>query len=412
MRKTGQIICFFVRKSLTLSKKQLRKSSTIVSYGGYAISVAILTAALTLLNGYQRTLKENLLGVNAHVYIYSLMDNRLNPEEVIKISHFLDLREEVDTFAPVIMTQLMAAGERQIKGVLARNIEWEREQLPINYHRYVTTGSSDLKQENDAVIGSELADFLQVGLNQEIDLITPLNMQYTLFGLKTGEVSVRVKGIFHSGLYEADSRTIFLNKQMFAALTSFPDRYDLVEVKLKEDYIDRADLLTGLWTSLLDNDFIINSWIDYNSNLFTMLVLQRWVIGIILSFLVLIASFNIISNTTTSILEQKKEIGILKAIGSSDSLLRSFFLIKTAILSIIAVIAGISGGIFLALLLTKQSFLMIKGDVYFIENFTIRPEFSTILITLLISVSIALWATIISLRKISQLTVIDVIRSS
>ncbi|MBW6515386.1 MAG: FtsX-like permease family protein [Candidatus Cloacimonetes bacterium] len=412
MKKKGQILLFFVKKSFRFSSKQLRKPSTIITFGGFALSVAILTASLTLLNGYQRALKEGLLGVNAHIYLYSLIDNKLTVDEVNRITEFFHEQEEIESFAAVKMTQVMAVGERQIKGVLARSIQWQKKNLPINYHTYIIEGSGKLEDQFDAVLGSELANFLQVSVGEQINLMTPANMQYTLFGLKTGEVTINVKGIFHSGIYESDSRTVYLNDEIFSFLTTDPDKHDMIEVKLKANHIDRADYLAYVWNLMLEENYIINSWIDYNSNLFTMLVLQKWVIAIILSFLIVIASFNIISNTTTSIMERKKEIAILMAMGCKNELLKHFFLIKTTLLSLFSVIIGVGSGLLLAYLLTKQTYLVLKGDVYFIESFTIKPDIGTIVITLTLSLFIALWATIMALNKISQLTIIDIIRGN
>jgi|GEM_PF-191039 lipoprotein-releasing system permease protein len=419
MPRAIKIILFFLRNSLRLGKKQLKRSETIVSYGGFAISVAILTASLTLLDGYQRTLKEGLLGVNAHIYIYDTGE-KLSENEIARLEGFLENQPEVKSFTPVMMTQIMATGERQVRGAIARSMDWEHPDPPTNYHRYINRGTGELSDRYDAVIGSGLASFLQIDVGDKLNLISPANMQYTIFGLQTGTISVDVKGIYHSGIYDSDSRTVFLNREVLSTLRYTREDtvvdtaevyYDLVEVKLIDEHVNRADYLIYLWNMMLDNEFIIYSWIDYNSNLFTMLVVQKWVIGIILSFLVLIASFNIISNTTTSIMERKKDIGILKATGCNNGILKAFFLSKTMILSLIAILSGVGAGLLLAYLLTKQTYLMLKGDVYFIEQFTIQPDIQIITVTVAVSLVIALWATLISLRKISSLTIVEAIRN-
>lgn len=412
MTKQSKIAFFFFKNSLRLGKKQLRKPTTIISFAGFALSVAVLTASLTLLNGYQKTLKEGLLGVNAHLFLYGMRNDRLGSADIDKISSFLESQPEVVSFSPVMMTQVMAVAESQVKGVIARSIDWQQESIPIEYWRFISQGSGELPEVYDAVVGSDLADHLQVKVGDRISLLSPANTQYTIFGLKSGEVLIRIKGIFHSGIYDTDSRTIFLNKEVFPLLVGEGSHHDLVEVKLRNEDINRADYLAYLWNVFLENEFLIYSWIDFNGNLFSMLVLQRWVIAIILSFLILIASFSIISNTSTSILEKKKEIAILKATGCQDGIIKTFFLGRTAILSFIAILTGIGGGLLLAYLLTKQTFLTLKGDVYFIEQFSIQPDLSTFLIILCISLLISLWAASLSLRKLAQLTIIETIRGN
>jgi lipoprotein-releasing system permease protein len=411
MKKKVRLLLFLVRNSLRLNKKQFRKPATLISFGGFALSVAILTAALTLLNGYQNTLKEGLLGVNAHVYLYGFESDKLSDQDIRELTVFLSTEPEVASFSPVMIAQVMALGKDQVKGVIARSIEWDKDELPINYHRYISRGSGELTGHSDAVIGSVLAHQLQIEPGDQITLITPVNMQYTMFGLKMGEVTVNVKGVFHSGIYDTDSRTIFLNEDLFPLLIDSDHLYDMIEVKLTEENVERADYLSYLWNMKLQNSYLIYSWIDFNSNLFTMLTLQKWVIAIILSFLVLIASFNIISNTTTTILEKKKEIGILKAVGCSNKLISYFFLSKTTLLSLLAIFCGIGCGFLLAYFLTKQTHLALKGDVYFIEQFSITPDIATIVLIMAISLLIALWAAMFAMKKITQLTIIETIRS-
>jgi lipoprotein-releasing system permease protein len=411
MVKIVKITLFFVKNGFRISGKQGLKPDILVSFGGFLLSVAVLTAAIILLDGYQRTLKEGLLGVNAHIFVHSFTARNLDEEDISQLNEFADQRQEIETTAPVSMTQAMAIGRNSIKGVLVRSIEWQRDKLPINYHSSISEGVTALERVNDAVIGYELAKILQLNVGDQFKLISPANMRYTVFGVKTGELVVNIVGLARSGVYDTDSRTVYVNKEAFHALTSSDNGYGMFEIELKPEFVESADYLSYIWERELGFNYQISSWVEYNSNLFTMLVVQRWVIFIILSFIVLIASFGIIANTTTTILDKRREIGILKATGAANKILKLYFLGRTAVLSLIAIIAGMTAGFGLAVLMTKQTVLTLKGDVYFIENFTVYLNPMVLLLIFTVTFLIALIATLLALRKISQLTVIEIIRN-
>lgn len=407
-----KVINFFLWRNLRVKRDGTVRGEAIFTYGGFALSIAILSSALILLSSYQKSLKEGLLGINAHLYFFNPVSEHLNMTQIDEISSFLAERGEVDSFSPVKLTQLMAVGETNVKGVNVRSIEWEKDRLPTDYYRFIKQGSGRLDGVRNVVIGSELAKHLQISVGDEFRLVTPRNIQYTVFGLKMTEESVLVKGIFHSGIFDTDSNTIFANESLLTRLLKNGDNYTLVEVKLKEPFVDRSDELKYAWTRSLDFNYLIHSWIDFNGNLFQMLVLQRWVIFIILSFIVLIAAFNIVSSTATSIIERKKELAILKAIGCSDRFLKSMVLGKVLVTSLYSIIGGILAGIGLAFILTKQSLYALQGDVYFLERFTLHIDYKILFVIFSVSLSIALFSTILPLRKTSQLTITEILRSS
>jgi lipoprotein-releasing system permease protein len=154
----------------------------------------------------------------------------------------------------------------------------------------------------------------------------------------------------------------------------------MFEIKLHSSQIEKADYLAYLWSMDLDYRYQISSWIDFNENLFSLLALQKWVLFIILSFLILIASFNVVSAVSTAILDKKKDIGILFSIGASYSIMKQIFLGKVLFLSIAAIFLGLAIGFFISWLVSLQTFFMLKGDVYFLEKLTMNFSFQTVAI--------------------------------
>ncbi len=409
MSKSFRIVFRFLGKSVRASKKQLTNPETVISFGGFLLSVAILATALTLLNSYSIALKDGLLGVNAHIYVYNARDN-LREDNISELTTYLNGKDEVESFAPVKILQAMMTNDDKVTGVMVRSVEWQNEQLPIKYKEYIVAGTGDLTGKNDIVLGYELAKQLNIQIGEEVKLISPINTKYTVLGLKTGSMNLRTVGIYRSGVYETDAKVAYLNSDSLLEL--LPDGYSLMEVKLKKQFADSADYYSYLWTNDLSYQYHIDSWIDYNGNLFAMLVLQKWVIYVILSFIILIASFGIISNTSTAILDNRKEIGILKAIGLDNAMIKCYYGGRTLFLGIVTIVLGIGLGVFLAWVLTKQTYFSLQGDVYFIDQFTLSIDSLALVLVAVTALLVALAAAGIAMKYINKISVIDVIRNS
>ncbi|MFA7598637.1 MAG: FtsX-like permease family protein [Candidatus Cloacimonas sp.] len=411
LKKNMKGFNFLLWRSFRLNRRGVKDGESFFSYGGFALSIAILTTSLILLSSYQKTLKEGLLGVNSHLYIFNPIDDFMTPAELAETEYFLNNKPEVESYSLVKQTQVMGVNDESVKGLLVRSIEWERDDLPIEYHKFIKGGSGNLVGAKDVVLGIEAAKTLGVKVGDEFRLVSPTSLEYTLFGLKMGEERVRVAGLFQSGIYDTDSNIIFLNGPLVSKLLANGDNYSLIEVKLGSEYVERANELQYMWTRELDFSVLIHSWIDFNGNLFRMLIVQRWVIFIILSFIVLIAAFNIISSTTTSILERRKELAILKSVGCNDSFIHFLVLSRVLVIGLLSVIGGILFGILFAFLLTKQTLYTLQGDVYFIERFSFHIDFFFLFLIFVVSLTIVFFTALVPLKKTSQLTITEILRN-
>ncbi|HOE91226.1 MAG TPA: FtsX-like permease family protein, partial [Candidatus Cloacimonadota bacterium] len=148
----------------------------------------------------------------------------------------------------------------------------------------------------------------------------------------------------------------------------------------------------------------------YNGNIFSLIKLEKWVIGIVLFFLIIIASFSTISSTITSINEDKKKIAILRAIGLKYQSVYKIYFTKFLLMGIAGIISGIIGGWFVAKLISKQSFIKMEGQVYLLDAFHVDISFLTLLIiftTATIVVSVSIYA---ALKRLKMLDIIDILR--
>ncbi|RLC49634.1 MAG: hypothetical protein DRI23_08830 [Candidatus Cloacimonadota bacterium] len=406
----NKVIIFFFKKYIFSTRREWLRFDSIFMVIGIIISVATLTVAHSIFEGYETVLKKTILSVNSHVYVFLSKEGNLEDNNIEELSEFLSSQIEVESFSPVIISQIMASNNGRVKGALMRGIQWEKEDLPSAYKKYVFAGDYKLESDSDVVIGYKLAKELNLKLGDVIQLVSPMNSKVTALGMQSAKEDFTIKGLYKSGMHEYDSKYIFLNLDSAAAFNNFENEFTMMEIKLKPDFIESADYLAYKWQMILNYKYQISSWIDFNGNLFSLLKLEKWVIFIILSFLILIASFNVVSSVSTSIIEKKRELGILKAYGASNMFLARIFIGKTLIISFIAVLFGQLLGLGIAKFISWQTFFLLKGDVYFLEKINVRFSFISWLIILGTSLLIVFLSSLIPLKKISQMEVTEILR--
>lgn len=405
-----RVILYFIKKYMFSSRKEWFRSDSIFMVVGIIISVATLTIAHAIFEGYETVLKETILGANSHIYVFLARDGNLQDADLQKLQQFLPAQPEVEAISPIIINQVMASGNGKIKGVLLRGIAWQMENPPTLFRPKVIAGTYDLSSDSVAVIGSKLARVLNLKIGDTLKLISPMNSRMTPMGIKPRQQEFTVSGLYESGMHEYDSKYIFVNFAAASEFGSLENEFTMLEVKLKPAFIESADYLAYRWQMFLDYQYQISSWIDFNGNLFALLTLEKWVIFIILSFLILIASFNVVSSVSTSILEKRQELGILKAFGASGKLLRNIFVGKTLIIALIAVTLGQILGVLIAKFLSWQKFFLLKGDVYFLDKINVHFSLLSWLLILTVSLVIVILASLIPLKKIAGLEVTAILR--
>ncbi len=411
-----KLVLYFLEKYFRSPRQEWRRSGSVFMVLGIIISVATLTIAFTIFDGYQRVLKRTILSTNSHVYVFSSGRDNLSESDCLRLEKYFSGKQEVAAVGGVVISQAMATAGKQRKNskVIScqlRGIKWEQEELPVTYREYVKTGSWRLDEENDVVVGDQLAARLGLKPGDIIYLVSPAQNRMTLMGMRSQSHPYRIRGLYHSGIYESDSRVVFIRPEQAWEFSSQPGRYSRLEVKLKPEEIDRADYLAYIWLNELNLDYQILTWQDFNSSLFNLLELEKWVLFFILSFLIVVASFNVVSSVTTEIIDRRRDIGILKTIGFSNKSLRRILLSRILGTGIIAIIAGELLGMLLSWLASIQSFFKLKGDVYFLDKINVHFSVPAMLLILLTAFVIIYLAAALPLRRLNRLEITGILRS-
>jgi len=403
---------FFLQKFFSIKgKRDFFSFNSIISVIGIAVGVIALTVSLALFSGYQDVMKEVILGVNSHIYILKFSAETLSEDDYLHISRELDSLQSVQAYAPFLYTEGMALNKKRIAGVIIRGIDYEREIHTTEMQRFITKGEF-LPHTRSTVIGEKIAERLHISIGDTIKLITPMNADVTLAGMIPSSVKVQVTGIFSSGMFEFDNTLVFLPIGIAQDFLSMKEQYSGISIRLKNEYIDRASEIDAEIQSDLSYPYNVSNWKDLNRNLFGLLELEKWVIFIIIALIVLVAGFGLTSVLTMHIFDKQKEIGILKALGATEKILKKIFFARNMIIGFTGILLGLFIGQIISLILTHTDIITIESDVYLIDHLVVVNEPIDYLFIILVAGIIISLSSYLPVRKISQLDAVNIIRVS
>jgi len=366
------------------------------------LGVAILIIVMSVMNGFKIDLTKKILGLNPHIVI--------QPNSfIIDDSYISKLK---NTF-PDIKIIKSFSGEGIIinndnaKGVIFKGINKDEKRSVEFLDKNITSGNVKAFNKNQVFIGTELAYNLNLQKGDKINLMSSAFVATPLGSLPKQE-SFKIAGTFTTGFLEFDQNIIFLEIKDALSIFNKEEKDQNVEIYLKDPL--KANLIKNKIEQINQNYFIY-TWSDLNKSFFSALKVERNVMFIILTLIVIVAAFNIISGLTILIKNKTKEIAILKTLGlSNNSIKKSFFLTGFSI-GFFASISGIILGIIfshnierLRIVLSSVFNLEIfPPDIYFLEKLPSEISFFSILIIFILSLTVSAIASYLPAMAISKM---------
>jgi len=387
---------FFVALRYLTSKHKEKFISIIslISILGIAVGVGALIIVIAVMSGFDNDLKEKIIGMNAHIAIES--DYGVNSSQEF-ISKVLSTPHVVSA-AAYLHGQALIQKNESVTGVIVKGIEPSKEEKISKIKSYVTQGSLDFGPDG-VVIGSELASRLRLKLEDKITLVSPSD---------TKGRPLTVCGIFTSGMYEYDMNFIFVDLKKAQDLFAVSGLVSGIGVKI--DDVFNAVRVKNQLLARLGPPFTVRTWMEQNKNLMSALKLEKTVMFLILTLIVIVACLNIASTLIMTVLEKTKDIGILKSIGATNLNIMALFAIEGGLIGILGTALGAALGLGLCWCLKTYKFITLPQDIYYIDKLPVRLEIQDILIIVILSLLITLAATIYPARKASKLEAVEALR--
>ncbi len=397
-----------IRNLRPKKKEGFLKVISIFSFLGIMLGVAILIVVMSVMNGFKTELTKKILGLNPHIVI---QPNGFKIEE-----NFLNKIRQINSNFKISKTysgEGIILNNQNAKGIIIKGVDNENKES-LNFLKNISQGDFTEISSGDAFIGVELAYDLDLKIGDKISLMSTALITTPLGGLPKQDIFI-VKGLFNTGFYEFDKNFVYL--ELKDTLTMFnKDEFEQnFEIYLKQPI--KADMYKNKIQNLNPNYFVY-SWSDLNKSFFSALKVERNVMFIILTLILIIAAFNIISGLTILIKNKTKEIAILKTLGlSNNSIKKSFFLTGFTI-GFFATLTGIFFGVLFALNIEKARVFLsnffnleiFPSDVYFLETLPSEINISSIAMIFLFSLLISAIASIIPSIKISKMKTFRALR--
>ena len=390
--KIERIIAFRYLKPK--KKEGFLKVISIFSFTGIALGVAILIIVMSVMNGFRTELINKILGFNPHI-IVKPYDKKINKDDLNKLTN---LNDEILRTAFTFSGQGILINRENTTGILVRSYN-QNEIRKIDLIRTgIIDGSLDSFKKNTISIGKELAISLDLILGDVITLMSTSNLQ-TPFGNLPLQEKFKISSIFSTGLAEFDQNVIFMPFENANSLFELSDTDIDLEIFLNEP--DKVELIKNKVQKIF-SDHYVYSWADLNKSFFGALKVERNVMFIILTLIIIVAAFNIISGLTILVKNKTKEIAILRTLGiSKKSIAKIFFLIGFTI-GLLATTTGVLIGILFSYYIEEIRILitsvfnirLFPEEIYFLSQMPSEINLSYILIISFFSLIITFFATI------------------
>jgi len=392
---------------------------TVISIAGVTVGVMALIVVLAVMSGFEKTLKEKILGTQAHLVL--LKTNQGGMEGYEEATKKVEKIKGVVSAAPFIISQVMLSSESNVFGVVLKGIDPDRVGKVTELAHNLKAGRlEDLKNRREGdlpgiILGVELAKHLSVSVNETIQVISPLGT-ITPMGMMPKMKRFRIKGIFYSGMYEFDNTMAYVSIESAQKFFSMGDHVTGIEIKT--DNIYKVKEIGGEIRREMGLSYWTKDWMEMNRNLFSALRLEKIAMFIILILIVLVAAFNIISTLIMVVMEKNMDVAILKSMGAPPRSILKIFIIEGGVIGVVGTILGTILGLGAAFNLEMITgfvenlfgFKILSSDVYYIDKLPSQVNPLDVVLIVVTAILISLLATLYPSWRASRLDPAEALR--
>lgn len=349
--------------------------------------MAALVIVISVMSGFEQDLMTRVVGTYAHLTVES--DTPFDPSD-LKIQNAYKSVGSQAEWAEVFQGQALVRSKSSARGVMVRGMAREHAYRTSSVESYITEGSYPSESGDEILIGKPLASILHVRIGDEVEFFSAQS---------TKGKKMKVSGFYKSGMYEYDSTLIYADFQTASALFGTPGKANQIAFKFQNPksaftYQHEIQKNVGYY-------YFVQTWKDFNRSLFDAIRLEKTVMFIILSLIIAVACFNIIGTLTMTVMDRTKEIGILRALGSSKLSVGSIFFMIGIYTGLMGTFFGFCVGYAVCDFLKKNSLISIPSDVYYFDYlpviFSIKDSLliviCAIVLTCISAIYPAMWAS-------------------
>jgi len=370
---------------------------SLTSIVGVALGVMALITVLSVMNGFEKELTDRILGMASHATVI-VPDGQLSDWQTL--AGKIDQHPSIVGTAPYYQAEGMLVFSGNVNGAIIRGVLPEEEpKVSVIADRMLDGSLSNLAAGDfNMVIGVELARVLGVGVGDKVTLVAP-QANVTPAGVLPRLKQFRIAGLFEIGMHEFDSGVALIHLDDAQRLFRNNGRTGL---RLKTDDIYQAPKVSREIVSQLPGHYWVVDWTQRHANFFRALKTEKTVMFVILTLIVAVAAFNIISTLVMVVTDKQSDIAVLRTIGASPGSIMQIFIIQGIVIGVVGISLGVLGGVWLATNVTTlvpaiENFFQVKflsPDVYYISDLPSDMHWSDVIVISAVAFVFCLLATI------------------
>ena len=386
--------------------------SSFFSFIGITIGVATLIIVMSVMNGFRGELLDKIIGVNGHAVIYLKKNKAFSINSLV---YNIEELPNVEFVAKEFEFNAMVSNKSLASGVLVKGVEkvdiLERDSISKN----IIKGNLDNFKNKSIIIGSRLASYLNININDKITLLTS-NKTDTPFGSIPITDEYEVISIFDVGMYDYDRGVIFMPIKEASSLV----RSDKDITQLEIFFIDDKKFNKSIEEviEVLGDNGKLFSWKTIHKELFSALEIEKKVMFLILFLIIFVAAFNLISSIIMIVKDKERGIGILRSLGVKGSEIQRIFIFVGSIVGLFGTIIGTMLGVIVSLNIGKIQILLenlfdsklFSAEVYYFNIIPSKIDFSEVTIIFILSIGLSIFSTIYPSWKASKIEPANVLR--
>lgn len=381
---------------------------------GIMLGVATLIVVMSVMNGFRTELVDRILGINGHLVVYEKNEPYVSNYNQI-INKISDIKNVI-AVTPHLEGQALAKSKSIVSGVIIRGVNWSDLAAKKLLWKSLTQLTIDnYKNNEDIIIGYRLAQRLNVNVGDFISLISPNGME-TALGILPIKKNFKIGGFFDIGMYEYDNNFIFIPWKKAELFFSTKNIAHGIEIFLKDQKFTSS--VSSNVKNKLGNELLVIDWKKRNSAFMSALAVEKNVMFIILSLIILVAAFNIISSMIMLVQTKKSDIALMRTMGASKYVIIRIFVLTGSIIGLLGTFAGTILGVvissnieairnFLTTILGSELF---SAEIYFLSKLPSDIYINEVIMVICVSIFLTLFASVFPAWKASRISPAEALR--
>lgn len=381
---------------------------TFLSIAGVAVGVATLIVILSVMDGFEGALKSRLAQGEFHVLATraGVDTDPFFEFPVQKVSRLYELTSDIESVNPVLGTEAILRAGKKVAGMSLRGVSESHMSVLAKTLVEAVDGPKVLSREG-LWLGKELAYQLNVLPGDKVQVISPTETEGPMESVPRVR-QFRVDGIFESGIPEKDLHTVYASLEAAQEFLGRPGKVNRVELTVKD--FSHSEDTGNLVRGELGEDFLVKDWNQLNAHLFASLQLERITMFVILAMIIIVASFNIVTSLKMTVIEKRKEISILQAMGASSRQVARIFLVQGAVIGNVGTLIGLVVGLATCWMLKNYPIVELP-DIFYDRSIPVRISPLFVGGVVLTAVLIVLFAAFFPARAAAKIPPLEGIRN-